>query len=149
MSTPTTNYGWLKPTVGGDPDQWGVQINSDLDGIDSTVKTVSTLANGKLSDAPVDNNMYARQNGLWQQVAGGGGASVTISATAPTNPKVGNLWWDSNGGNLYIWYQSTASSAWVDVVGGGAVPITPPSGAVWDGGASIWDGGASNWDVTS
>ena len=45
LGTPTTNYGWIKPTVGGDDDAWGGLLNTDLDGIDSTVKSVSTVAN--------------------------------------------------------------------------------------------------------
>jgi hypothetical protein len=147
MSSLTTNYGWQKPDIGGDDDHWGVELNSNFDGIDSTVKGLSTLANAKVGEAPIDNNLYARQNGLWTIVIGGGGASVTVSPTPPTAPTAGNLWWDSTGGNLYIWYQSTNNSAWVDVVGGGAVPITPPTGgSQWDGGASIWDGGATTWD---
>ena len=41
----TANYGWIKPTVDGSDDAWGGYINTDLDGIDSTVKGVSTVAN--------------------------------------------------------------------------------------------------------
>ena len=41
----TANYGWIKPTVGDSDDAWGGYINSDLDGIDTTVKSVSTVAN--------------------------------------------------------------------------------------------------------
>ena len=41
----TANYGWTKPTVGASDDQWGGYLNADLDGIDSTVKSVSTVAN--------------------------------------------------------------------------------------------------------
>ena len=37
----TANYGWVKPTVGSSVDAWGGYINTDLDGIDSTVKSVS------------------------------------------------------------------------------------------------------------
>ena len=45
LTTSTTNYGWVKPDVGASDDVWGGQINTDLDGIDSTVKSVSTVAN--------------------------------------------------------------------------------------------------------
>ena len=37
----TANYGWVKPTVGDSDDAWGGYLNSDLDGIDTTVKGVS------------------------------------------------------------------------------------------------------------
>lgn len=41
---PTANYGWIKPDVGGSDDSWGGKLNTDLDGIDTTVKSVSTVA---------------------------------------------------------------------------------------------------------
>ena len=41
----TANYGWTKPTVGASTDAWGGYLNADLDGIDSTVKSVSNVAN--------------------------------------------------------------------------------------------------------
>lgn len=44
---------------------------------------------------------------------GGGGASVTISDTAPVSPSAGNLWWNSNTGELYIYYTDIDSSQWV------------------------------------
>jgi hypothetical protein len=39
---PTANYGWTKPTIGGDLNTWGTELNADLDGIDSTVHGVAT-----------------------------------------------------------------------------------------------------------
>src|SRR5215471_1494557 len=51
MGTPTANYGWMKPTIGGDATTWGNELNTDLDGIDSTVFSVSGVANGALPKA--------------------------------------------------------------------------------------------------
>lgn len=34
---------------------------------------------------------------------GGGGASVSVSPTPPASPRVGNLWWDTVGAQLYCW----------------------------------------------
>lgn len=41
MSTPTTNFGWIKPAVNSvtDQDQWGTELNTDLDSIDSECAT--------------------------------------------------------------------------------------------------------------
>jgi len=47
----TTNYGWTKPTVGGDAGAWGGELNTDLDGIDATVFAVSGVANAALPKA--------------------------------------------------------------------------------------------------
>jgi phage gp45-like len=48
-----------------------------------------------------------------------GGASVTISPTAPVAPSIGNLWWDSTGGQLYIYYDDGNSQQWVVTVNAG------------------------------
>jgi hypothetical protein len=50
------------------------------------------------------------------------GSSVSISDTPPASPKVGDLWWDSVGGQLYVWYADANSSQWVVANNGGAPP---------------------------
>ena len=59
LSTPTANYSWTKPTVGGDLDVWGGYLNADLDGIDSIVhgidvsnQTKAPLASPTFTGAP-------------------------------------------------------------------------------------------------
>ena len=44
----------------------------------------------------------------------GGGASVTVSDGAPSNPSDGDLWWESDTGRLKIYYNDGTSSQWVD-----------------------------------
>lgn len=53
--------------------------------------------------------------GLGASGGGSGGASVTISDTAPSSPTAGDLWYDSTSGLLYIRYDSF----WVGTGGGG------------------------------
>ena len=47
--------------------------------------------------------------------SGSGGASVIVSDTAPVNPVVGNIWFDSTNFNTYIYYNDGVSSQWVEV----------------------------------
>jgi len=47
-------------------------------------------------------------------IAGGGGASVSISTTPPTSPTEGDLWYSSNLGRTFIYYVDDDSSQWVD-----------------------------------
>lgn len=72
----------------------------------------------------------------------GGGSNVTQSATAPENPSAGDLWYDTDNGALFIYYDS----AWVEVVGttgpqGPAGPMGPPGAQGAQGPA----GGTLSW----
>lgn len=51
----------------------------------------------------------------------GGGASVDVSDTAPTDPQPGNLWLDTNTGKLFIYYEDEDSAQWIQ-------PATAASG---------------------
>ena len=61
---------------------------------------------------------------FWPASSGGGGASVTVSATAPENPSDGDLWFDSTDANMYIWYVEGESGQWVQVSGAGAAEFS-------------------------
>ena len=60
-------------------------------------------------------------NTSWSTISGGGGggSSVTINDAAPGSPSSGDLWWNSNAGQLKIYYNDGSSSQWVDAAGGG------------------------------
>jgi hypothetical protein len=163
VETYTTNYGWTKPEIGASADAWGGMLNTDLDGIDSTVKSVSTVANAAQTSSQVDAKIAAaayvlptasttilggvKVDGTTITVAGGvisgtpsSGPPVTISATAPASPQAGALWWDSVGGQLYTFYNDGNSSQWVVAVNA-AASLLPASttvlGAVKVDGTSI------------
>jgi hypothetical protein len=42
-----------------------------------------------------------------------GGAAVAISDTAPVTPTVGQLWFETDSGNTYIWYDDGDSQQWI------------------------------------
>ena len=45
---------------------------------------------------------------------------MNASDTPPATPKEGQLWWDSNSGVMYIWYNDGDSSQWVQISGDAA-----------------------------
>ena len=46
------------------------------------------------------------------------GASVTVSTTPPAGPESGDLWWNSEEANLYVFYDDGDSSQWVTAARG-------------------------------
>jgi hypothetical protein len=56
---------------------------------------------------------------------GGGGSSVSISTVAPSSPTAGDLWYNSNLGRTFIYYNDGSSSQWVDAAPFN--PVEPPS----------------------
>jgi len=79
----------------------------------------------------VDGNDY---NVAWTTVtATGGGAAVTVGDSAPSTPTVGQLWFESDTGNTFIWYADANSNQWVQINSSGAVQLPPPSDLVLSG----------------
>ena len=52
------------------------------------------------------------------KAGGAGGASITISGTAPADADPGALWWNSDTGDLLLRYADTDSTQWVSAIGG-------------------------------
>ena len=76
-------------------------------------------------------------------VAASGGASLTVSDTAPASPEVGDLWFNSTNARTYVYYDSS----WVEVGGSGGVAslddignVTAPSPS--NGDYLQWNGSA-------
>jgi hypothetical protein len=40
-------------------------------------------------------------------------ASAFVAASPPLSPSVGNMWWDTVGGQMYVWYDDGDSQQWV------------------------------------
>ena len=63
--------------------------------------------------------------------------AVAVSAIAPSSPVAGSLWFDTNGGQMYVWYDDGNSQQWVPVVNQGSTPapaapyVPPPRAASW------------------
>jgi hypothetical protein len=80
-------------------DGTGVVSGSVLRTLDSTgVFSGSLVAGTNITINQVGDNFEISSS------ASGGSASVTVSDSAPGSPSQGDLWWKSDDGNLYIYY---------------------------------------------
>ena len=88
----------------------------------------------------------------------GGGANVTVSSNPPGTASNGDLWWDSDLGELYIYYTDGDSNQWVETSGGSETvtisddaPSNPNDGDLWwesdTGSLKIYynDGDSAQW----
>lgn len=96
--------------------------------------TQAGAANAILPTQTGNSGRYLTTDGTnvsWAAVAGGG-ASVTISDSAPASPTAGNLWWRSSEGQLYIYYNDGNTSQWVvaNAFTGGSAYLPLTGGAV-------------------
>jgi hypothetical protein len=55
----------------------------------------------------------------WNVNSVAGSQFIVVSSTPPTNPTIGSLWWDSVGGQLYVWYNDENSTQWVTAINQG------------------------------
>ena len=98
-------------------------------------------ANGTTQTVGGITYTYNSSKGYWTAAAssgggGGGGASVSTSDAAPGSPSDGDLWYDTDDGGMFVYYQDTDSSQWVEVIGSqGAAGPAGAAGA--DGGAGV------------
>ena len=110
------------PTFTGDP-KAPTPATSDND--TSVATTAYVKANIALvppfPEAPTDGQQYARQSAAWAAVNIPPG--TTIADAPPASPVHGQLWWESDTGNLYICYNDGTSTQWVHINGGGAASI--------------------------
>jgi hypothetical protein len=74
----------------------------------------------------------------FSSLSAGGGSNVSISTEPPSGPSSGDLWWDSDLGELYIYYADDDSNQWVETSGGSETvtisddaPTNANSGDLW------------------
>jgi len=61
--------------------------------------------------------------------------TISVGENPPTNPNVGSLWWSSNVGTLFFYYEDIDSSQWVSAVGAGYGGNLTITGNVGGGGS--------------
>jgi hypothetical protein len=68
---------------------------------------------GNFPDAPSDSNLYGRKNAVWSLIPSTAG--VAVGTTAPATPADNTLWWKSDVGVMYIYYNDGNTKQWVVV----------------------------------
>lgn len=84
----------------------------------------SSPAEGQIFNAP-GGPSYVFNTPVWKAV--GQGQIAIISDTPPPSPANGALWYESDSGILFIWYNDGNSSQWVQVGGIQAGAPVPPA----------------------
>jgi hypothetical protein len=78
-------------------------------------------------EAPIDGLTYGRKDAAWASVVGG----AVVSDAAPAGPlQNGQLWWESDSGNTYIWVIDAGGAPGQWVQQNLAPPITIPANYV-------------------
>lgn len=116
----TTNYSWDQPTVGGDEDTWGTELNTTLEAIDTDLKAV---ADGAKVGTTTNDNAPAGEIGEYVSSSVASGSAVSLTSNAAANITSieltagdwdvgGNVVFSSGGGTLtdMIGWISTASA---------------------------------------
>ncbi len=82
------------------------------------IPTTSQLALGELAMNTFDGKLFLKtdQSGTEAIVEVGGGGNITISSATPSSPDVGDIYWDSDEGNPYIYYDDGNTQQWVAFV---------------------------------
>ena len=115
----------------GDLKILGLALKQMLDSPASTTSGATTLDElTDVSTSGVANDKILKYNSStskWEvadESGGGGGASVSISDTAPSSPSAGDLWFDSTDASMKVYYSDGSSNQWVTTSG-----ETGPTGA--------------------
>lgn len=75
----------------------------------------ATLPDGAIAIDTTNAKLFFRSGSTWNEVTGGGGGggggSLTVATTAPSSPSEGDLWFESDTGITFVYYDSY----WVEI----------------------------------
>lgn len=94
--------------------------------------TPSSLEFGELALNYADGKLYYKNSSNAIVQISGGSGGITVSDTIPSSPTTGQLWFESDTGKLFIYYDSS----WVDISGSDGA--TGPQGPAGSDGADLY-----------
>jgi len=139
-STAATTYAPIaSPLFTGDA-RAVTPVSTDNDTSIATTAFVQTGLTTKIGDAPSDGTQYVRQNAAWSPVSVPPG--TFIGDNPPASPAVGQLWWQSSTGALFLFYldPSGLPAQWVQVNTTATAPVAARLQAQWVSGATVANG---------
>jgi hypothetical protein len=116
------------PVFTGDPK---APTPATADNDTSVATTAFVKAQGYIGEAPNDGTQYVRKSLAWAPVSVPPGTA--ISDAPPASPQPGQMWFESDTGNLYIWFDDGTSQQWVQV--NMLTPAGPPARQTFSPGA--------------
>ena len=72
-----------------------------------------TLADGAIAVDTTNHIFYYRSNSTWNQVSSG--ASITVGDSPPSGPDDGDMWFESDTGRQFVYYNDGNTTQWVEV----------------------------------
>jgi hypothetical protein len=110
----------------------GLAIGTNIQAYDADLATIAGLT-------PTNNYAIVGNGTSWTSSALPTSSAPTLSVSPPGSPSSGALWWDSDLGNDYVFYNDGSVSRWINF--SSKVPLTFTYDA---GGAAI-----TSWDTIS
>jgi len=133
----TTNYGWTKPTVGGDSDTWGTKLNTLFDAIDTDLQVVDDVADAAM---PKAGGAFTGEVGMFTdkwEIAGPSSSAGALeidlalarffhfTITEATTISFSNV--PATGDAVFVV---------LEITDGGAISVTWPASVKWPGGSA-------------